>query len=41
MGRLREMKAQGILHRAPGYTWAPQTWQIVDAQLGYEYIQAQ
>lgn len=38
LGQLRAFRAEGILHRAPGYTWAPQTWQIVDEQLGYGYI---
>jgi len=39
LGRLRALKEEGVLHRAPGYGWAPQTWQVVDAQLGYNYIQ--
>ncbi len=39
LGRLRALKQQGILHTAPGYAWAPHTWQIVDAQLGYGYIE--
>ena len=39
LGRLRAMKAEGTLHRAPVYAWAPHTWQVVDAQLGYNYIE--
>ncbi len=38
LGQLRELKSRGILHQAPPYTWAPHTWQIVDAELGYNYI---
>ena len=41
LGELRTLKAQGMLHRGHGYTWAPHTWQIVDAQLGYNYIQSE
>lgn len=41
LGRLREMRAEGILHRAPGYGWAAHTWQVVDAQLGYNYIEGE
>ena len=39
LGRLRAMKAEGTLHRAPVYAWAPHTWQVVDAQLGYNYVE--
>lgn len=41
LGRLRAMKAEGILHSAPGYGWAAHTWQVVDAQLGYNYIEGE
>jgi hypothetical protein len=29
------LKSRGIMHGAPGYAFSPQTWQIVDAQMGY------
>lgn len=41
LGKLRSLKEQGLLHGAPGYTWAPHTWQVVDAALGYNYIEGE
>ena len=41
LGQLRALKAEGVLHRAPGYAWAAHTWQVVDAQLGYNYIEGE
>ncbi len=35
LGKLRELKQRGIMHRAPPYAFSPHTWQVVDAQLGY------
>jgi hypothetical protein len=39
LGQLQEARKRGQLHTMRGYGWAPQTWQIVDAQLGYNYIE--
>lgn len=38
MLQLREARSRGQLHTMRGYGWTPQTWQIVDAQLGYGYL---
>jgi len=38
LGSLREAESRGLLHRAPTYGWGPQTWRVVDRQLGYEYV---
>jgi hypothetical protein len=35
LAKLRGLKSRGIMHGAPGYAFSPQTWQIVDAQMGY------
>jgi len=35
LAKLKHLKSQGILHRAPGYAFSPHTWQVVDEQLGY------
>jgi hypothetical protein len=34
--KLRELKSRGLLHAAPGYAFSPHTWQLVDAQMGYQ-----
>jgi len=33
--KLKTLKARGIMHAAPSYAFSPQTWQVVDAALGY------
>ena len=35
LGKLRAMKSRGVMHGAPAYAFSPQTWQIVDEQMGY------
>ena len=35
LAKLRDLKRRGIMHAAPGYAFSPQTWQIVDEQMGY------
>jgi hypothetical protein len=35
LAKLREMKSRGVMYAAPPYAFSPQTWQIVDDQLGY------
>ena len=35
LGKLRDMRARGIMHSAPAYAFSPHTWQVVDAQMGY------
>jgi len=35
LGKLRGLKSRGIMHAAPAYGFSPQTWQIVDEQMGY------
>jgi hypothetical protein len=35
LAKLRALKSRGIMHAAPGYAFSPQTWQIVDDQMGY------
>ena len=39
MRSLKHLKDQGILYNAPGYSFSPQTWRIVDKQMGYGYIE--
>jgi hypothetical protein len=38
MSTYRGLKKQGILHTAPSYSFCPLTWEIVDEQMGYGYI---
>lgn len=38
MNHYRDLKSRGILHHGPDYTFAPKTWELVDAALGYGYI---
>jgi hypothetical protein len=33
--KLTELKRRGIVHAGPPYAFSPQTWQVVDAALGY------
>jgi hypothetical protein len=33
--KLKGLKTRGIMHAAPSYAFSPQTWQVVDAALGY------
>jgi hypothetical protein len=35
LGKLRTLKSRGVMHGAPAYAFSPQTWQIVDEQMGY------
>jgi hypothetical protein len=35
LAKLRGLKSRGIMHAAPAYGFSPQTWQIVDEQMGY------
>ncbi|HEY3494232.1 MAG TPA: tryptophan 7-halogenase, partial [Polyangiaceae bacterium] len=35
LGKLRQLKVNGLLHSGPPYAFSPHTWQIVDSQLGY------
>ena len=37
---LRDFEQKGLLHRAPAYGWGPQTWRVVDRQLGYAYFES-
>ena len=41
MRSLKHLKDQGILFNAPAYSFSPQTWRIVDSQMGYGYIEPQ
>jgi hypothetical protein len=40
MRTLADFKKRGILHSGPSYAFSPHTWQVVDAQMGYEYLEA-
>jgi hypothetical protein len=33
------LKQKGTLHSGPPYTFSPHTWQVVDSQMGYGYIE--
>ena len=35
LGRLKELKNQGLMHAGPSYAFSPHTWQIVDQSMGY------
>ena len=35
LGKLRDLKARGIMHSGPSYAFSPHTWRVVDAQMGY------
>ena len=37
--KLRDLKAKGVIHTGPSYAFSPHTWQIVDEQMGYHYIE--
>lgn len=39
MAHFRDLKSRGILHHGPDYAFAPKTWELVDAALGYGYIE--
>lgn len=39
MRTLRDHKQRGILHSGPAYAFSPHTWQIVDTQMGYRYLE--
>jgi hypothetical protein len=36
--KLREFKQRGLIHNGPSYAFSPHTWQIVEAQTGYGYL---
>jgi hypothetical protein len=38
--KLRELKQRGIMHGAPPYAFSPNTWQLVDAHMGYRSLEA-
>jgi hypothetical protein len=38
---LRELKKQGRLHAGPAYGFSPHTWQVVDSQMGYGYLDSE
>ena len=41
MNLYREFKARGILHHAGTYGWVPLTWELIDRQMGYNYIEGE
>ncbi|HEX6274028.1 MAG TPA: tryptophan 7-halogenase [Polyangiaceae bacterium] len=38
MQSLRDFKQRGMLHSGPSYAFSPHTWQIVESQMGYGYL---
>jgi len=40
MRSLADFKRRGVIHGGPSYTFSPHTWQVVEAQMGYGYLDA-
>ncbi|MCA9796218.1 MAG: tryptophan 7-halogenase [Candidatus Eremiobacteraeota bacterium] len=38
MNLYKDFKSRGILHHARTYGWAPLTWELIDKEMGYNYI---
>jgi hypothetical protein len=40
MRSLADSKRRGVVHMGPSYVFSPHTWQIVESQMGYGYLDA-